>query len=84
MNVPNLLRENTKEGMIGSEGLFIGKICAANGIHVNSKWYEHQAQPVIENDACKILWDFNVQTDHFITARRPDIIFIDKEHHEAK
>ena len=35
---------------------------------------------VIENVSCKILWDFTVQTDHFITARRPDMIFIDKKH----
>ena len=56
-------------------------ICEANGIHVKSKWYEHQPQPVIENDSCKILWDFTIQTGHFITARRPDI---DKEHHECE
>ena len=31
-----------------------------------------------------MLWDFTVQTDHFITARRPDIIFIDKKHHECQ
>ena len=55
-----------------------------NGIHVKSKWYEHQPQPVIENGSCKILWDFTVQADHFITARRPDMIFIDKEHHERQ
>ena len=55
-----------------------------NGIHVKSKWYEHQPQAVIENGSCKILWDFTVQADHFMTARRPDMIFIDKEHHERQ
>ena len=50
--------------------------CGANGIHVKS-------QPVIENDSCKVLSDFTVQTDYFITARRPDMIFINKEHHEC-
>ena len=59
-------------------------MCRANGIHVKSKWYEHQPGAVIENDSCKILWDFTVQTDHFITARRPEIIFIDKKHHECQ
>ena len=34
---------------------------------------------MIENDKCKILWDFTVQTDHIIQARRPDMIVIDKE-----
>ena len=51
---------------------------------LNQKWYEHQPEAVIENDSCKILWDFTVQTDHFITARRPDMIFIDKKHHECQ
>ena len=55
-----------------------------NRIHVKSKWYEHQPKAVIKNDSCKILWDFTVQTDHFITARRPDMIFVDKEHHECQ
>ena len=45
--------------------------------------YEHQPEAVIENDSCKILRDFNVQTNHFITARRPDMIFIDKKHYEC-
>ena len=60
------------------------EIGGANGIHVKSKWYEHHLEVVIENDSCKILWDFTVQIDHVITARRPDIIFIDKEHHKCQ
>ena len=31
-----------------------------------------------------ILWNFTVQTDHFITATRPDITFIDKEHDKCQ
>ena len=59
-------------------------ICRANGTHLKSKWYEHQPEAVIENDSCKILWHFTVHTDHFITTRRPDMIFIDKKHHECQ
>ena len=58
------------------------EICRANSIHVKSRWYKHQPEAVIENDSCKILWDFTVQADHFIIARRPDMVFIDKKHHE--
>ena len=54
------------------------------GIHVKSKWYEHQSEAVIEHDSCKTLWEFTVQTDRFITARRPDMILIDKKHHECQ
>ena len=60
------------------------EIFGVNGTHVKSKWYEHQPEVVIGNDSCKILWDFTVQTEYFITARRPDMIFIDKEHHECQ
>ena len=60
------------------------KIYGANGMHVKPKWYEHQPETVTENDSYKILCDFTVQTDRFITARRFDIIFIDKGHHECQ
>ena len=33
--------------------------------HTN-KWYMHNPAPVVENDTHKLLWDFNVQTDHLI------------------
>ena len=29
-------------------------------------------------DTHKLLWDFNIQTDHLISARRPDLIIINK------
>ncbi len=31
----------------------------------------HNPIPALENDSYKLLWDFNIQTDHLITARRP-------------
>ena len=34
--------------------------------------------PVLENDTHKLLWDFDIQTDHVISARRPDFIIINK------
>ena len=45
--------------------------------HIN-KWYMHNPAPVLENDSHKRLWDFNIQTDHLIPARRPDLIIINK------
>ena len=38
----------------------------------------HNPTPVLENDSHKLLWDFNIQTDHLIPARRPDLIIINK------
>ena len=45
--------------------------------HTN-KWYMHNPALVLENDSDKLLWDFNIQTDHLILARRPDLIIINK------
>ena len=36
----------------------------------------HNPAPVLENDTHKLLWDFDIQTDHLISARRPDLVEI--------
>ena len=45
--------------------------------HTN-KWYMHNPASVLENDTHKLLWNFDIQTDHLIPARRPDLIIINK------
>ena len=45
--------------------------------HTN-KWYMHNPALALENDSHKLLWDFNIQTDRLITARRPHLIIINK------
>ena len=39
----------------------------------------HNPASVQENDTHKLLWGFGVQTDHLISARRPDLIIINKK-----
>ena len=36
----------------------------------------HNPAPVLENNTHKLLWDFDIHTDHLISARRPDLIAI--------
>ena len=36
----------------------------------------HKPESVSENN---ILWDFEIQTDHLISARRPDLVMINKK-----
>ena len=38
----------------------------------------HKTESVLENENI-ILWDFEIQTDHLIPARRPDLVLIDKK-----
>ena len=55
------------------------EVCRKFDIRVNNNWYEDEPEAVIENNQCKILWDFEVQTDHVIKERRPDLVAVDKE-----
>jgi hypothetical protein len=52
--------------------------CKKFQIHVEKYWYKHQPATVCENEHTKILWDFPIQTDRVIQARRPDIVVVDK------
>ena len=49
-----------------------------------NKWYMHNSASVLENDTHKLLWDFDIQMDHLISARRPDQIIINKKKKKKK
>ena len=51
--------------------------------HTN-KWYIHKPAVVLENDTHKLLWNFNTQMDHQISAERPDFIIINKKRENFK
>ncbi len=44
----------------------------------------HNPESVIENDTHKLQWDFDIQTDHHISATRPDLIIITKKKNKKK
>ena len=43
--------------------------------HMN-KSCMHNPEPVLENEMHKILGDLKMQTDHLISARRPDLVIV--------
>ena len=51
--------------------------------HTNN-WFMHNPAPVLENNTHKLLWDFDILTDHQISARRPDLIIINKKKRTCK
>ena len=69
---------------------WVGKVihwemCKKFKIVYSNKWYMHNLTSVFENDTHKLLWDFDIQIDHLISARRPDqIIIIDEKREHAK
>ena len=44
----------------------------------------HNSASAPENDTHKLLWDFDIQTDRRISARRPDLIVIDQKKKKKK
>ena len=44
----------------------------------------HNLAPVLENNTRKLLRDFGILTDHRISARRPDLIIINKKKRTCK
>ena len=63
---------------------FTGKVihwelCKKLNFDHTTKWYMHKPESVLENATHKILWDFEIKTDHLIPARRPDLVLINKK-----
>ena len=45
--------------------------------HTN-KWNMHNPESVLKNETHKVLWDFEIQTNHLTSARRPDLVIVNK------
>ena len=60
------------------------QLCGKAELERADQWYKHTPEQVVENTDFKVLWDFNVQCDRMVEARRPDIIFVDEQAKEAK
>jgi len=43
-------------------------LCQANSMPYSAKWWDHVPLPVVEDDDFNVLWDFNIFTDHYISA----------------
>ena len=46
--------------------------------HTN-KWYMHNPESFLEKETHKLLWDFEIQTNHIISARRLDLVIVNKK-----
>ena len=60
------------------------EMCRLYELDRADKWFEHQPSSVLETNRTKVLWDFNIQYDHIIEARRPDIVIVAKEEKVCK
>ena len=55
------------------------ELCKQLEFNHADKWYENKPESVLENEKSQLFWDFEVQTDHHIEDRRPDLLIVDKE-----
>ena len=67
-------------------------VCTINkSAHAKKVWklivctsYMHKLESILENKTYKLLWYFEIQTDHLISARRPDLLMINKKKKKKK
>ena len=59
------------------------QLCGKCELERANNWYEQRPEGVVENERFKVLWDFTIQCDRKIEARRPDIVFVDKKKREV-
>ena len=66
----------TRHDWVGK--VIYSELCKKFKFDHTNKWYMHNPTSVLENDTHK-LGDFDIQTDHLISARRPDLIIINNK-----
>ena len=49
------------------------ELCKKFQFDHKNKWYIHNPTSVLEHYTYKLHWDFDIQTDHLISARRPNL-----------
>ena len=59
--------------------MILWELCKKFKFDHTNKWYMHNLTSVLENEAHKLPWDFEIQTDPLILVRQPDIIISNKK-----
>ena len=54
------------------------ELCKMFKFDSTNTWYMHCPESELENETYKILWNFQIQTDHLISAKRPDLVIVKK------
>ena len=55
------------------------KLCKKLKFDHTNKWYMQNPESVQENETHELFWDFDIQTDHLISAKQPDLIINNKK-----
>ena len=79
-----LSQKEYKTGHDWVEKMIHWEMCKKFKFDHTNKWYMHNPASVLDYDTPKLIWDFYIQTDHLISARRPDLIIINKKKRELE
>ena len=60
------------------------ELCKKLTFNHTKKWYKRDLEPVLVNETHKLLWDFKIQTDNLISARRSDLVIVNKKREPAE
>ena len=78
----NQMQQTTLKGVKARddrvEKVFHWELCKKLDFKYSTKWYTHKQESLFQNMTHKILWNFEIQTDHLIPARRPNQMLINK------
>ena len=77
-NNKSIKRLKNVESKNGNKNDYIGSLFEII-IIINMSCWKHNLEPILENERPQILWDFEMQTDHLIPARRPDRVRVKKK-----
>ena len=58
------------------------KLCKNWKFDYTNKLYMNKPEFVLENEVHKIHWDFEIQSDHLISTRRPNLVIVKKKKKE--
>ena len=72
----------TRHDWVGK--VFHWEMCKKFEFDHTSKWYMHNPASVQQRVTHKLLWEFDIQTDHLISVRRPDLMIINKKKKKRK
>ena len=60
------------------------KVARKCNFEAGDEWYEHEPESDLENKDYEIFWDFSIQTNHVIKARRSDLAVVNKKERSCK
>ena len=60
------------------------ELCKKSKFGFMNKLYMHNPESILENETHKIFWDFEIQTHHIISGRRPDLVIVKKKKKKKK